>query len=98
MLLGIGLMAIGFLAAAAVSGTNSEPQPVSPPDDGAALAPDVVTRLPPLGPCGDSGRLGGENDGACSASGEAAPPGRREPAQQRGPEAPPANTSETRGS
>jgi hypothetical protein len=43
LLLGTGLMASGFLAASAISGANSEPQPVSPPDGGAALAPDVVT-------------------------------------------------------
>jgi hypothetical protein len=49
VLLGIGLMACGFLAAAAVSGTNSEPQPVSPPDGGAALAPDVVTQPATVG-------------------------------------------------
>ena len=42
VLLGIGLMASGFLAAAAVSGTKSEPQPVSPPDVGAALAPETT--------------------------------------------------------
>jgi hypothetical protein len=41
VLLGIGLMAIGFLAAAAVSGTNTEPQPASP-DGGAALAPETT--------------------------------------------------------
>jgi hypothetical protein len=40
VLLGIGLMATGFLAAAAVSGTKSEPQ--SPPDGGAALAPETT--------------------------------------------------------
>lgn len=42
VLLGIGLMASGFLAAAAVSGTNSEPQPMSPPDGGVALAPETT--------------------------------------------------------
>ena len=41
VLLGIGLMATGFLAAAAVSGTKSEPQPASP-DGGAALAPETT--------------------------------------------------------
>lgn len=41
VLLGIGLMASGFLAAAAVSGTKSEPQPASP-DGGAALAPETT--------------------------------------------------------
>ena len=40
VLLGIGLMASGFIAAAAVSGTKSEPQ--SPPDGGEALAPETT--------------------------------------------------------
>ena len=44
LLLGTGLLVSGLLAAAAVSGTNSEPQPLSPPDGGAALAPEVVKR------------------------------------------------------
>lgn len=42
VLLGIGLMASGFLAAAAVSGTQGEPRPGSPPDGGAALAPETT--------------------------------------------------------
>ena len=49
LLLGTGLLVCGLLAASAVSGTNNEPQALSPPDGGAALAPDVVTRPATVG-------------------------------------------------